>query len=104
MDMPADFGAAGRRLWDDVAGTWELSAADAELLTQACRCADHLARLNGLAAFAEPIILGRFSQILAHPIYAEIRAERRTLTMLINALDFADAGQETEHARPRRVA
>jgi hypothetical protein len=44
--MPARLGPRGAALWTEVTESHTLSAADLEILTEACRCADRLERLD----------------------------------------------------------
>ena len=43
---PARLGARGAALWAEVTSTHTLAAAELEILTEACRCADRLERLD----------------------------------------------------------
>jgi hypothetical protein len=44
--MPARLGPRGAALWGDVTSVHDLAAPELEILTEACRCADRLERLD----------------------------------------------------------
>lgn len=46
MTEPARLGPRGSALWSAVTGSHTLAAAELEILTEACRCADRLERLD----------------------------------------------------------
>lgn len=100
---PSDLGRAGTRLWRDIVAGWEMGEPDLVLLLQACRVADHLDELNEAARDVSAIITGRPGQVTAHPLFAEIRAERRALVNLLRALGFTSDAPEPAEPGPRVI-
>ncbi len=98
---PVGLGSAGRRLWRDVRGAYELRPDEQRMLTAACRTADELEQLEAALKEAEPVTAGSKGQARPHPLYAEVRAHRLTLRQLLVAvgLEEADAGHNEGTAR-----
>jgi hypothetical protein len=90
LRAPAGLGAAGRNLWRSVAGAFDLDPDEAELLRQACRCADELADLRSALAASDTVVAGSTGQPRPNPLYTELRAHRETLARLLRALDLPD--------------
>lgn len=107
---PAGLGTRGRRLWRQVVADYELSVADVELLTEACRCADDAERLALELADQPVLVVGSAGQPRANPLAKELRDTRNLLGQLLGRLDFPadDSGNEwdglTASHRARKAA
>jgi hypothetical protein len=72
---PTGLRPPGRKLWTAVAARYVLTAAETEMLGQACRTADELDRLEkAVRALPELTTTGSTGQIKPHPLLAEVRA------------------------------
>jgi len=92
---PSGLKASGKRLWLSVADRYVLTAAEVEMLGQACRTADELDRLErAVRALPELTTAGSTGQIKPHPLFAEVRAHRLLLERLTGALNLPDEDQE----------
>lgn len=92
---PTGLRPPGRKLWTAVADRYVLTAAETEMLGQACRTADELDRLEkAVRALPELTTTGSTGQIKPHPLLAEVRAHRLLLERLTTALCLPDEDQE----------
>ena len=92
---PSGLRAPGRRLRRSVVGKYVLTAAEVEMLGQACRTADELDRLErAVRALPELTTTGSTGQLKPHPLLAEVRAHRQLLERLTTALSLPDEDQE----------
>jgi hypothetical protein len=72
-----------------------LTAAELEMLGQACRTCDELDRLErAVRALPELTVQGSMGQPKPHPLLAEVRAHRLLLERLTTALALPDEDQE----------
>jgi hypothetical protein len=95
LKPPAGLRASGRRLWVSVADLYVLTAAEVEMLGQACRTADELDRMErAVRALPDLTTTGSTGQIKPHPLLAEVRAHRLLLERLMTALCLPDEDQE----------
>lgn len=96
---PQGLGAAGRRLWRLVLRDYDLTVAELELLGQACRTADLIARLDALLAADDLVVAGSRGQPAVNPLAGQVAVQRRVLDALLRslALPFPD-----EHEGSRR--
>lgn len=83
---PASLDQAGRSLWRAVTGAYELAPHEAELLRQACRVADHLARIDTVLMDSEPVVEGYAGQPRAHPLLQVSGDQRRVLDALFRSM------------------
>jgi hypothetical protein len=92
---PSGLKASGKRLWLSVADRYVLTAAEVEMLGQACRTADELDRLEkAVRELTELTTTGSTGQLKPHPLLAEVRADRTLLERLTTALCLPDEDQE----------
>ena len=92
---PSGLKAPGRKLWLSVADRYVLTAAEVEMLGQACRTADELDRLErAVRQLSELTVRGSTGQPKAHPLLEEVRRHRVLLERLTGALCLPDADQE----------
>ena len=93
---PSGLKASGKRLWLSVADRYVLTAAEVEMLGQACRTADELDRLEkAVRELTELTTTGSTGQLKPHPLLAEVRADRTLLERLTTALCLPNEDQET---------
>jgi hypothetical protein len=92
---PSGLKASGKRLWLSVADRYVLTAAEVEMLGQACRTADELDRLEkAVRELTELTTTGSTGQLKPHPLLAEVRADRTLLERLTTAFCLPDEDQE----------
>jgi hypothetical protein len=92
---PAGLRAPGRRLWLSVAVPYVLTAAEVEMLGQACRTADELDRLErAVRQLSDLTTTGSTGQLKPHPLLEEVRRHRVLLERLTTALNLPDEDQE----------
>jgi hypothetical protein len=100
LKPPTGLRAPGRRLWLSVAERYVLTAAELEMLGQACRTCDELDRLErAVRGLAELTVQGSMGQPKPHPLLAEVRAHRLLLERLTTALCLPDEDQEVGFRR-----
>ena len=106
MKPPTGLKTPGKRLWLSVATKYVLTAAETEMLGQACRTADESDRLErAVRALPELVTTGSTGQLKPHPLLAEVRAHRLLLERLTTALNLPDDTEEvgtrasSQHAR-----
>ena len=86
--MPAGLGAAGRRVWREITGTWDLDGREAQLLVEACRCLDAAAELDAAVARDGVTVSGASGQLRQHPALSEARQQRLAAAKLLGLLDL----------------
>jgi hypothetical protein len=106
LKPPSGLKWPGRRLWLSVVDRYVLTAAEVEMLGQACRTADELDRLErAVRGLPELTTTGSTGQLRPHPLLEEVRRHRQLLERLTSALNLPDEDQEvgdrgsTKHAR-----
>ena len=88
--------AAGRTLWRDITGTYELDIHELALLKEATRTVDQLDELAAAVAADGTMIDGRI-----HPALVESRQLRIVLARLLAALRLP-AGDQDDHQEQQR--
>jgi hypothetical protein len=79
-----------------VAERYVLTAAEVEMLGQACRTCDELDRLEkAVRSLPELTVQGSVGQPKPHPLLAEVRAHRLLLERLTTALALPDEDEES---------
>ena len=93
---PDDLGDSGRALWQHVASRYVIDAEqDRQQLTQVCRTADLLDRLQAVVD-SEGVTAESSQGIRTHPAVAELRHQRIVFARLLAALGMPS---EAEAAR-----
>jgi hypothetical protein len=102
---PQSLDQAGKALWRAVTGAYDLSPAEAELLRQACRVADHLARIDAALMDADVVVEGYNGQPRPHPLLHTAADQRRVLDGLLRSLALPMPDEEVGRRRsPAAVA
>lgn len=83
---PASLDQAGKALWRAVTGAYDLAPHEAELLRQACRVADQLARIDAALLDADVVVEGYSGQPRAHPLLQASADQRRVLDGLFRSM------------------
>ena len=96
---------AGRRLWDSVAGEFELDQHETALLVEAVRTVDLLTMLDE-AVRKDGALIDSPQGVKAHPAAVEARQQRIALARLLAALRLPAGGEDDRqaNARPQRRA
>jgi len=102
---PQSLDPAGKALWRAVTGAYDLSPAELELLRQACRVADNLARIDAILADSDLVVEGYAGQPKSHPLLAASADQRRVLDGLFRSMALPMPDEETGRRRsPAAVA
>jgi hypothetical protein len=100
---PAKLGAKARRLWSEVAGSYELRGDEFVVLEDACREVDLIDRLEAELASGSLMVTGSQGQPVVNPIVAEIRQHRGVLSRLLSSLKLTDSPSEGERSASARA-
>jgi hypothetical protein len=92
---PAGLAAAGKKLWRDVLGAYQLTPGEREVLVALCFATDQLARLNAELVDAPLTVKGSRGQQMINPLFAEVRAHDKTVETLQRALCLPQLGEKT---------
>lgn len=85
---PAGLDAAGRALWREVAGAYDLDHHEIPILVEACRLADRAAELEAAIEADGLTVTGSAGQPRLNPAVAEVRQTRVALTRCLGAIAF----------------
>lgn len=96
--MPNGFAAPGKRIWKSVVGVYGLRPDELQILEDACRTADLVARLQKSVDAQGLMVLGSMGQEVINPALQEIRQQRNTLRQLFQRLDLPDQQGERPSA------
>lgn len=99
IEAPAELDDAGRSLWDDVLGRFELDVHERLLLLQAGRTADTLQRLADATKDAPLTVTNSKGDEVANPLLTEARQQSIVLSRLLAALRLPD---DETGGRPQR--
>jgi hypothetical protein len=83
---PESLDQAGRSLWATITAAYELNPAEAELLRQACRVTDQLARIDAALMDSDVMVEGYNGQPRANPLLAASADQRRVLDGLFRSM------------------
>lgn len=87
---PKGLAAAGRALWRDIAGTYELRPDEVRVLAAACREEDIIDRLQAALDGAPLTTKGSMGQDAPSPLLTELRQHHGTLAGLLKQLKLPD--------------
>ncbi len=97
---PAHLRAAGRRLWREILAVYDLSPGELEMLRQAARVADLIARADAeLAAEPDLMVTGSTGQPRAHPLLDASAAQRRVLAEMVRSMALPMPGEDEGRRR-----
>jgi hypothetical protein len=102
---PQSLDEAGRALWRSIADAYELAPHELELLRQACRVTDHLARIDAALMDSDVVVEGYSGQSRSHPLLQASADQRRVLDALFRSMALPMPDEETGRRRsPAAVA
>jgi len=104
--LPSKMGSAGRSLWRRLTADDDLDFDLTALLTMelACRQADDVAQLEKLLQDQGAVLEGSQGQPRLSSVFAELRAQRLTLSRLIAAIGLPEANEAVGTSPSRRKA
>lgn len=88
--QPAGLGAAGKALWADVTGKYELRVDELRVLESAAFEADLIAGMQAGMAEAPLMVKGSMGQTVVNPLLSELRQHRATFAALLRQLKLPD--------------
>lgn len=98
--VPENLGPEGRALWDAIRPNYELRPDEERMLSDACREADMLAKLEAAQRKAPLMSSGSMGQKIISPYISEMRQHRTVLSALLKALklpDEANSGSKADY-------
>jgi hypothetical protein len=101
---PAGLAAAGKKLWREIADSYDLRADELRVLEDAAREADLVSVLDAGMKGASLLVRGSQGQEVINPLISELRQHRSTLASLLRQLKLPDdsadaAGERSTSAR-----
>lgn len=89
---PTHLAAAGKALWGEILGTYDLRADELRVLSNACGAADMLADLEkGWRDLGRPFMsTGSMGQEVEHPLIGSIDKQRKSLSAFLKQLGLPD--------------
>lgn len=91
---PEGLSEAGRAMWTDITGTYDLRADELRVLKDACFEADVVDQIQ--ASLGSFTVEGSQGQTVASPLLSELRMHRSTLSSLLKQLRLPDASDTPE--------
>lgn len=88
---PARLDAQGLALWESIIPRFELRPDELRILTDACREADIIERLELELIDNDLMVKGSMGQLTASPLVSELRMHRTTLAGLLAKLKIPDS-------------
>ncbi|MET8506806.1 hypothetical protein ABZV60_19440 [Streptomyces sp. NPDC004787] len=101
--VPAGLDESGTRLWESVAGEFDLDVHEQLLLLQACRTADLLDRLSREAGRGRLTVKNAKGEEVTNPVITEHRQQSLVLARLLASLRMP-SGEEDERPQRRGAA
>lgn len=87
---PRTLRTSGKKLWQDVTKEYDLRPDEYRILEDACRQADLVDELAKAQDAEDLMIQGSMGQMILHPLIAEVRQHRTTLSNLLAKLKLPD--------------
>lgn len=87
---PRTLRTSGKKLWQDVTKEYDLRPDEYRILEDACRQADLVDELAKAQDSEDLMIQGSMGQMILHPLIAEVRQHRTTLSNLLAKLKLPD--------------
>jgi hypothetical protein len=84
--MPANLGTEGKLIWTSITKAHDLGPDAVRILTDACREADIVQRLEDELRDSPLMVTGSQGQLVASPLVSEVRQHRSVLSALLKAL------------------
>ncbi|MFF4566188.1 hypothetical protein [Streptomyces sp. NPDC001435] len=94
LEPPEGLADAGRALWLEVVGEYELAPAELALLAQACRTVDEVEAISAAIAAGPVVVKGSTGQPRVSGLFAEARSHRLVLAKLLEQMALPDVGEE----------
>src|SRR4051794_28342793 len=88
--VPEGLATAGKALWSDVTGKYELRADELRVLEAAAFEADLINSLQASLAEAPMMVRGSMGQDVLNPVVSEVRQHRATFAALLRQLKLPD--------------
>ena len=101
---PRGLAKAGRKLWNGIAGHYELRPDEVRVLEDSCRQADLIDELAAATVDAPKLVKGSQGQSVINPLISELRQHRATLKSLLGSLNLPDETGETPRSVSARKA
>ena len=96
---PQSLDQAGKALWRAMTGAYELAPHEAELLRQACRVTDQLARIDAILMDEDLVVAGHAGQPRSHPLLQVSADQRRVLDALFRSMALPMPGETVGKSR-----
>lgn len=101
--VPDGLDVSGVRLWESVAGNFDLDVHEQLLLLQACRTADLLDRLSDAASRGQLTVRNAKQEEVTNPVITEHRQQSLVLARLLASLRMP-SGEEDQRPQRRGAA
>jgi hypothetical protein len=101
--VPTGLNAAGKALWSQISGKYELRADELATLESACRASDRVVAMEEARA-GEIMTVGSMGQAVVHPLIAEVRAHEAQIASLLAKLKLPDEAGESSSNQQRSAA
>lgn len=93
---PEKLGARGAKLWNDIAGDWDLRPDELEILSAACRTLDLIQSMESELEGQPRTVRGSQGQPVINPLVSELRFYRQALASHLRALRVQDLPDEDD--------
>lgn len=90
---PRGLGDDGRKLWQAITKSFELTESEAVLLEESARCRDRIKQLRAVVD-AEGVTVQSPQGVKAHPALVEERSQRKMLGQLLASMRLPDLEDE----------
>lgn len=90
-EKPDRLGRHGSALWDSIVPAYELRPDEMRILTDSCREADIIDRLEEELIDSDLMVKGSMGQLTASPLVSELRQHRVCLAGLLSKLKIPDS-------------